>query len=306
MARKKDKSGAEIQRLLEDRRRIEQWLQRLAMAADKTPPAVRERVQGDYETRLTAVVDELKGYADDIHSSLSDLHGRRDDFKGQERAATEELAEAELRHAVGEFGEAEWREKKGSILERLITIREGLAESEEEITELEDVLDAVESPPAPPPEPARSSGAHVMPHAAASPPPENRLSLGAELGLRDLARVPPPAAPPPPPPPPPRVERRPEPAPEPEPVLESASRPEDFGDELAFLKAVTDEKLPAEPSRRGPARPAAVEKASEAPAVGQSRPSVINQRTLKCGECGAMNLPTEWYCDRCGAELAAL
>ena len=29
-------------------------------------------------------------------------------------------------------------------------------------------------------------------------------------------------------------------------------------------------------------------------------------KTLKCGECGAMNLPTEWYCERCGAELAAL
>jgi uncharacterized OB-fold protein len=29
-------------------------------------------------------------------------------------------------------------------------------------------------------------------------------------------------------------------------------------------------------------------------------------RTLKCGECGSMNRPTEWYCERCGAELAAL
>ena len=29
-------------------------------------------------------------------------------------------------------------------------------------------------------------------------------------------------------------------------------------------------------------------------------------KTLKCGECGTMNLPTEWYCERCGAELAAL
>ena len=27
---------------------------------------------------------------------------------------------------------------------------------------------------------------------------------------------------------------------------------------------------------------------------------------LKCNECGAMNYPTEWYCERCGAELAAL
>jgi hypothetical protein len=31
-----------------------------------------------------------------------------------------------------------------------------------------------------------------------------------------------------------------------------------------------------------------------------------NQKTVKCGECGALNLPTEWYCERCGAELASL
>jgi hypothetical protein len=291
VARKKDKSAADIQRLLEDRRRIEQWLQRLAMAADKTPSAVRERVQGDYETRLTSVVDELKGYADDLRGSLSDLHERRDEFKGQEREATEELAEAELRHAVGEFGEAEWREKKGSILEQLITIREGLAETEEEIGELEEVLEAVEAPAAPPepppPAPARTSGAHAVPHA------ESRVSLSSELGLRDLGRASVPTEPPPP-------TRRPELEPA------AAERGEgDFGDELAFLKAVTDQK-PADAPRRGGAKPSAVEKASEMPAVGQSRPSQINQRTLKCGECGAMNLPTEWYCDRCGAELAAL
>jgi hypothetical protein len=29
-------------------------------------------------------------------------------------------------------------------------------------------------------------------------------------------------------------------------------------------------------------------------------------KTLKCTECGAMNYATEWYCERCGAELAAL
>jgi hypothetical protein len=29
-------------------------------------------------------------------------------------------------------------------------------------------------------------------------------------------------------------------------------------------------------------------------------------KTLKCGECGAHNYPTEWYCERCGAELASL
>jgi hypothetical protein len=29
-------------------------------------------------------------------------------------------------------------------------------------------------------------------------------------------------------------------------------------------------------------------------------------KTLKCQECGTMNDPTEWYCERCGGELAAM
>jgi len=28
-------------------------------------------------------------------------------------------------------------------------------------------------------------------------------------------------------------------------------------------------------------------------------------RSLKCQECGTLNFPTEWYCERCGGELAA-
>jgi uncharacterized OB-fold protein len=29
-------------------------------------------------------------------------------------------------------------------------------------------------------------------------------------------------------------------------------------------------------------------------------------KSLKCNQCGTMNLPTEWYCERCGGELAAM
>jgi len=29
-------------------------------------------------------------------------------------------------------------------------------------------------------------------------------------------------------------------------------------------------------------------------------------KTLKCRECGTMNDPSEWYCERCGAELSAI
>ena len=33
---------------------------------------------------------------------------------------------------------------------------------------------------------------------------------------------------------------------------------------------------------------------------------VDGAKTLKCSDCGAANYPTEWYCERCGAELASL
>jgi hypothetical protein len=34
--------------------------------------------------------------------------------------------------------------------------------------------------------------------------------------------------------------------------------------------------------------------------------SEATPRTLRCGECGAMNRPLEWYCEKCGAELSAV
>lgn len=100
-------------------------------------------------------------------------------------------------------------------------------------------------------------------------------------------------------------------------------------DELAFLKSVTDEEAsahmaPAAPAPPPPAptppppapkpprpsggftKPATIEPAAEAkPAQDKDRASG-GQKTLKCGECGTLNRPTEWYCERCGAELAAL
>ena len=41
------------------------------------------------------------------------------------------------------------------------------------------------------------------------------------------------------------------------------------------------------------------------PIVLKDKPNE-SAKTLKCAECGAMNYPTEWYCERCGAELASL
>jgi Rubredoxin-like zinc ribbon domain (DUF35_N) len=35
-------------------------------------------------------------------------------------------------------------------------------------------------------------------------------------------------------------------------------------------------------------------------------PKADATKTLKCPECGTPNYPTEWYCERCGGELATM
>ena len=87
-------------------------------------------------------------------------------------------------------------------------------------------------------------------------------------------------------------------------------------DELAFLKSVTEDDHNAPSPKRAsgaqfqPAIPADSTRAAPSSASATPTPSSDDDqepdRTLKCRECGSMNLPTEWYCENCGAELAAL
>jgi hypothetical protein len=103
-------------------------------------------------------------------------------------------------------------------------------------------------------------------------------------------------------------------------------------DELEFLKSVVgprpDAKEPAKAA--APAAPRRLSTPPEAselndmalrdhrndpPRKSQTTDSVPvflrdvpteQAKTLKCQECGSMNYPTEWYCERCGGELAAM
>lgn len=60
-------------------------------------------------------------------------------------------------------------------------------------------------------------------------------------------------------------------------------------------------------------RPSRAEEAARAEsAAREAIPSFLRDvpneqvKTLKCQECGTMNYPTEWYCERCGGELASM
>lgn len=60
---------------------------------------------------------------------------------------------------------------------------------------------------------------------------------------------------------------------------------DDF-DDLAFLRSITES---------GSAATSGAPRASS---------STEQTKSLRCTECGTMNFPTEWYCERCGGELA--
>ena len=75
-------------------------------------------------------------------------------------------------------------------------------------------------------------------------------------------------------------------------------------DELAFLKSVTeDDKNAPSPRRASGAQYQIDENATPVAPEDEDAPV---EKTLKCRECGTMNLATEWYCENCGGELAAM
>ena len=72
------------------------------------------------------------------------------------------------------------------------------------------------------------------------------------------------------------------------------------GDADSLLKGVGTGKPGNRPS------PLAANVTESNPIVLKPQGGPERHKTLKCRECNTMNYPTEWYCERCGAELAAV
>lgn len=299
------RAAGEIDELLASRQQISEWLQRLDSAGSKVPAAVRDRVRSDYEGRLAGVVEQLRGHSTAISDSLE---GLRRELAGQERrrAAEEEaLAEAQLRYSVGEYSESEWHaheERSGTKLEQYGAEVHRLGT---EITRLEDVLAQIAGAPVVAVEHASATEADRV--GAGEAASEFQLETNTFITIDDAPSDPRtqsvfdvssalPTAPDPalePVPAEPALPDAPKFTPRggaipPRPRASAAHRAVD--DEMAFLKSVTPE----------PPRAIATE-----PRVSPPSTSVAG-KTLKCQDCGTLNRPTEWYCERCGAELSAV
>lgn len=63
-------------------------------------------------------------------------------------------------------------------------------------------------------------------------------------------------------------------------------------------------QVPLEPIAPAPSAPSAPSPPPTAPVAG-ARNVAGGDAAIVCKECGAKNRPTEWYCEKCGAELTA-
>lgn len=311
MAKRSNKSTVAIQNLLDEKRQIERWLRRLDMAGDKTPEHVRVKVKKDYGRRLEAILEELQGYRSELDASLREQRDLRDSLKQREADAEESLSEAELRHAVGEYDEEKWASIRSEITESLVGTREDLGVAQKEITALEEVLDAIDAPsPAPAEEPAPARAPEPSPRAADDDEMDEVEDLDELEGIIELEEV--------------------DVAPT-EGQGGGAKHPSEAFDEMAFLKSVISgdrsvESLSSSGPRAGVGQqdsgarkgvdrsmvssgeraglPHKGDGVAESDTRGPTKGSTT--KTVKCAECGTLNLPTEWYCENCGAELTAL
>ena len=244
MPKSSSKSTLVIERLLEERRQYEAWINRLDAAGDATPENVRVKVRADYHARLLAVTEELKAHAEQARQLIAQKQEQLAVLTKREKDVADRLKESELRHAVGEYDETQWTQVHKDALAELMSVREELKATAADIGKLEELDRLVRVKP----------GRGAPPGADRRPGPK-RVPL----------------------------------------------------DELAFLKSVTED----DNSGPSPRRASGAQFQPDIPEALPSKPgaSEANQdgeKTLKCPECGTMNLPTEWYCEQCGAELAAL
>jgi TolA-binding protein len=281
MAEKEPVSLDALNGLLKERQRYEEWLAALEAKRASTSESVYVRVQSDYQTRLREVSSKLAERAGELRENIDALSSKLEEVSRQETQQREARQEAELRAAVGEYTDKQWKEIGGAWDKELARLVKEKVALEAQLNELNRIF-------------ALSMKEKMSADAAIERP-------GSQDGTRPPISpvVPRPAIPGAPTlNPPSRVEapgasRIQAPAPG-NPTTRSPF------DQFPVLRPGTGSSTPPS-TTTAVATPPSVPKSG-----GAQDPRSEQHKTLKCPECGAANYPTEWYCERCGGELATM
>lgn len=295
--------------LLAERARYEGWIAQLEGRRDSAPRHVLERVRADYSARLDSVTGQLRARATDLEATVSALQSRLAALAAEEETRRDERAETELRASVGEFAPQDAESTIGRCDEAIASLTAQRGALGAELAKLQDVLVLVHAPVvpatpvavAPAPEPV----VEVAPEPVAEP----------DSVLESIAALAPDEPP---------VPAAPDASPAAARELEflrsivspeaAAAATETQGDMVVppLLSAPRRQATPMGTSTiqglRDPLRSVAGDGSlspANMPAFLKDMPTE-QVKTLKCQECSTMNYPTEWYCERCGGELAAM
>jgi hypothetical protein len=280
MAEREPVSLDALNGLLKERQRYEEWLAALEDKRASTPESVYQRVQGDYQTRLREVSSKLAERAGELRENIDALTIKLEDITRQETQQREARLEAELRAAVGEYTEKQWKEIGGAWDKELARLLKEKNAVDAQLNELNRIF-------------ALSIKEKQSEAAALA-----RGSSGDGFRAPISPVVPRPAVPEPPTlNPPSRVEQPTARTQNPSPPTSPARSP---FDQFPVLRPGGGSSTPPQ-TTTAVATPPSVPKSG-----GTSDPRSEQHKTLKCPECGAANYPTEWYCERCGGELATM
>lgn len=303
--------------LLEERRRYEGWLAQLEARRAESPSHVVDRVRSDYASRLDAVTEKLRGRAVELETSASGLRERISALQGEETTRRDERAELELRALVGEYEPEHAQSSIAACDDAIGQLMGERSALEAELSRISEVLAQVSPTPAPEPAPEPAAPTVVeapVSEAVDEPLRTQEMATASALETSNLSAV----------------ETSPmdelaflhsvvdapreePPAPQPEPIAPQAPRAES-GADLLPPPVLTAPRRPVTPlstsipSTRDPfANPSKTSTLTPGSIPSFLKDMPTEQvKTLKCQECGTMNYPTEWYCERCGGELAAM
>ena len=333
----------DIESLLGERKKFEAWLAQLDAKRATAAPHVYERVHADYTKRLDDVRGRLRDEADTVRTLVSDLETRLGKELDRVTRKSDERAEAELRAMVGEYSEKEWNTTRSKMDAAIADLRAKFDGTERELADLKELLASVTGAPAPARPSVMRAAAVLVADAldeAAATDASDASDAAPEAPAAAAAPVPEAKTPAPPSKEAP-VSKAGGAGEKPAPAEPPARRPS--FDELAFLRSVAgtpsrasgiaavptnvapppaDAALPeamkidltpdepppaAEPPEEKATRPRTSSTVEAEPGpLGAPTPRTSQAiRSLKCQECGTLNFPTEWYCERCGGELAA-
>ncbi|HEY2855520.1 MAG TPA: hypothetical protein VGJ18_21945 [Gemmatimonadaceae bacterium] len=332
-----------VSALILERQRIEAWLATLEARKASTPDHVYQRVRGDYSTRLKTITEQLIARSTALKAHVDQLSKRLAQFEAEAQRFKDVRAESELRMQVGELSVPEWNAKARECDDGIARLTEAQAQARGALAQAREILAMVtgQSNGAAPTPSSTSSPRLPSVTSTSSPrvpavPSTSSPRVSRPVGIEGLltndnsgsAAMPPNDgtnmneleflnsvvggghAPPNnnggKPPAPNTIELETEGAPDLAQTLlnrvneRAKSNLREDGDADSLLKGVGTPK----PGNKD--NPLAANVTESNPIVLKPQGGPERHKTLKCQECGTMNYPTEWYCERCGAELVSM